>query len=666
MKRVKNFKLFENFEYEKYHDGIYKNKLYESPNTVTINGRYITSMCESPLEMIFLYSKDKNPKFYYEIGCECHDNLANKNGVRYNRDKQISGRVFIKNKIITFWVYPSTYEQLLKIIDDINGGLEKIGFKVDETWKVEIPINRNKISNDITYINEYELVPIHEYKGGAKTSEEEMKIPHLINWKEKQELKKKGWGKGFGSDMTAWNSKNPLYWRQAKYQENIKNFDTFILNEGRKEDILQKFQDEYGKGLGLSLWESDPTENKAYIEWLLSFIKRNEKELGIDKLRLYKGDKNDIGKFIKERNKVQSLLTSIIKKYDNNKKDFSKPINQIKTIEDLKKILDEKDKFEKVANINDEKFCKVWFNNLEWIVFQPFKYEIAQFAYKKDRKRNWCTTCQKSQFDNHNGEKGGIIYCINKLDSTKDVAFELFPNEIVKKWDYEDNDTKIDIFQMKNEFEEGSEIYEIFDNEIEHEIELPTFSRNELEEKAREYFSNMGIEELGLNADSIFDYLDINNFTESWIEGEAEYFADSLIDMMKSYADWDSIYKYITRRYSMDTLLDFFGCDNEDEFKEKFYKGEGQYYDHDDIERLVVKYNDEYNFAKYFMNKIYKGYLSRDIYEEFFGNADKANIKEILNFARNHFDEDNWIDYKIQSIINDMTDEDILEMVFDI
>jgi hypothetical protein len=61
---------------------------------------------------------------------------------------------------------------------------------------------------------------------GSIEPPEEEKAKHLMNYKEKQELKKKGWGRGSGSDKYA--KHRPLKMRQTMYAESL---DEQALNE---------------------------------------------------------------------------------------------------------------------------------------------------------------------------------------------------------------------------------------------------------------------------------------------------------------------------------------------------------------------------------------------------------------------------------------------------
>ena len=136
---------------------------------------------------------------------------------------------------MSFWVYPN--EKLFKSI--IHSIEEKLGIKMfNNDWKIEVyksgggeinrqEFDRNKGADDY-YSNNYygnrEVIPIEEYAGSEDAPEEE-KIAHLMNWQEKEKLKKERGVKGFGSGKTAWDKPHNIKWRQAIYQEKKNNND---------------------------------------------------------------------------------------------------------------------------------------------------------------------------------------------------------------------------------------------------------------------------------------------------------------------------------------------------------------------------------------------------------------------------------------------------------
>lgn len=213
-------------------------KHFENPNAIVykqddklvdIEWFYSTTWCFSYYDGVFVINENTTHD-------ELFDEYLNDSGMEYEKKEELntfykkrwgrgelSGRLFVEEKVITFWYFPKNGEELKKLIYDIE---REVNFKIwNKGWKVEIckddEINEGdwgswspEEEKNTTY------VPVEEYLGSKERKEDELKMVHLMNWAEKQALKKKiGWGRGWGSDMTAWDSKNPLWWRQAKYQE---------------------------------------------------------------------------------------------------------------------------------------------------------------------------------------------------------------------------------------------------------------------------------------------------------------------------------------------------------------------------------------------------------------------------------------------------------------
>lgn len=194
----------------------------------------------------------------------------------------LKGRIWINEKIISFWNYDFadlidieekklkfenitesntlTFMETIKIIEDSfnelvdnnrkltdeekednpnlrgewlyhkdNSHKEKLDKKIhiDNSWFIDVPVKwfGDEGENYEVYDIKYSLLPLNKFikvalKNIDTIGSEKLRTIHLLNYKEKQELKKKGWGRGWGSDLTAWDGKNPLWWRQLKYQEN--------------------------------------------------------------------------------------------------------------------------------------------------------------------------------------------------------------------------------------------------------------------------------------------------------------------------------------------------------------------------------------------------------------------------------------------------------------
>ena len=126
-------------------------------------------------------------------------------------------------------------------------------------WKIEVyksgggQINRQEFDRykgaDDYYCNNYygnrEVIPIEEYAGSEDAPEEE-KIAHLMNWKEKEKLKKQ-----LFDNKKLWRSKfDKMQTDLKEFNEKIRDFnkandETTLEDEGIK--IAGKAHPKYGK-----------------------------------------------------------------------------------------------------------------------------------------------------------------------------------------------------------------------------------------------------------------------------------------------------------------------------------------------------------------------------------------------------------------------------------
>ena len=136
------------------------------------------------------------------------------------------GRLWTKNKIISFWTYPNIdlfnsiimgIERELKIKIFNNGWRIEVVKKDGEIVKTEFTDNTNSYYNVDVDFDVEELIPIEHYSGSDDVPEKE-KLWHLQNSSEKEKTIKSGnrpeiYG---GSYKNSWGTTNDIRWRQAK------------------------------------------------------------------------------------------------------------------------------------------------------------------------------------------------------------------------------------------------------------------------------------------------------------------------------------------------------------------------------------------------------------------------------------------------------------------
>lgn len=145
-----------------------------------------------------------------------------------------AGRLWLKLKVISFWVYPN--DKLFVSI--INALEEQLKLKIfNNDWKIEVIKNDDKIEkrdptdDDTFFKGDFckgiarkpseadKFIPIEEYVDSENPSDR-LRIQHMMNWKEKQS--KRFNTNNFGSSKTAWDKSHNIKYRQVIYQENKK------------------------------------------------------------------------------------------------------------------------------------------------------------------------------------------------------------------------------------------------------------------------------------------------------------------------------------------------------------------------------------------------------------------------------------------------------------
>ena len=151
----------------------------------------------------------------------------------YRQDLKYAGRIWIKDRVISFWEYPETHKALYDILSDIENEFPK-QFKKHFTinpnnWYIEIVDKRLEGDNFPEYFKDWKdaedaiLIPVRDYKGSGEWSEEQKGKEHVKSPLLKQN---KAVPSGFGSGASKYK---PLAWRQAMYAENlVPSFKEFL------------------------------------------------------------------------------------------------------------------------------------------------------------------------------------------------------------------------------------------------------------------------------------------------------------------------------------------------------------------------------------------------------------------------------------------------------
>ena len=172
-----------------------------------------------------------------------------------------------------------------------------------------------------------------------------------------------------------------------------------ILTEGRKEEFVARFSKKFNEAQLqqiINVSESLPGQNK-YLNFIGNVVNPNN--------------------FDTDMSKLESLL----KRFSTIGPNLPiKDINQYKTIEQLKNVIDEYNNKIRREVKSDEQSDLVYEDD-DMVVIQPKTYE-ASCKYGAGTK--WCTTSTKSHFDTHN-KNGKLFYFIDKKKPTSDPLYKV-------------------------------------------------------------------------------------------------------------------------------------------------------------------------------------------------------------------------------------------------
>jgi hypothetical protein len=111
-------------------------------------------------------------------------------------DLKYGGRVWVNEKIISFWDYPKK-DEWKKFLSDLKIGLNKRGVNVnfDSTWKVEvIPFGNDILENPHdNWETPSILIPVTKYDGSKDVPEKYRDISHIKSPLEKRNKTKFDW-----------------------------------------------------------------------------------------------------------------------------------------------------------------------------------------------------------------------------------------------------------------------------------------------------------------------------------------------------------------------------------------------------------------------------------------------------------------------------------------
>jgi hypothetical protein len=202
-------------------------KLFENPNAIWNDEKKRKNDWKEKHDIAFSYYNKGKKKML--VSTDTHGDISCENpsmtSLGYSGRGVNSGRIFRDQKIITFWIFPKDYEDLIKTLRDVEkavkeryAGKLKLNLLTDKKWRIEIP-NRGddeEVKYETLHGNwgswdpeegDQKYIPISIYKGGPKRSKKELAQQHVLSplLKPKREVPY-----GFGS-------KNPKYMKNRQW-----------------------------------------------------------------------------------------------------------------------------------------------------------------------------------------------------------------------------------------------------------------------------------------------------------------------------------------------------------------------------------------------------------------------------------------------------------------
>jgi len=202
------------------------------------------------------------------------------------------------------------------------------------------------------------------------------------------------------------------------------NHYLLILESKRKDDLKKKYVNKMG--MDNSVFD-EIYSSKLHSDWLLKTYSKIPKE----DIKNHNGDLS-----------LQQILIKYVNIFTNNQETFDGiNINNINSIDEMRETINELRGFDDAEKkYGDDIWVLV--NTYEWFIYKPYSYEVSEIANTRTRETNWCTTYGNDHFTEYFGENGGLLYVINKLDSKKDIAFEMSQKSSkseITTWDHEDD-----------------------------------------------------------------------------------------------------------------------------------------------------------------------------------------------------------------------------------
>jgi len=294
---------------------------------------------------------------------------------------------------------------------------------------------------------------------------------------------------------------------------NFKNFLLYekMLFENRITDLENKYKPLIGDDIVKYFSEEDPTDNKAYLEWMLkTYTKMDDVEKeNLNKLKI------DPYKF----------FITVIKKFHNIKNNLDKEDRNIQNYNRFFLLYDkviESGIDYSTSAIKSEGNCEIDVNNDEWLIFTPFEFNVSEkYGHNERGGTNWCTCYDEDYFFEYFCPDGGVTMIINKLDYTKDVALQKDSAGTVVIWN---SDDKKELHFYR---EEQNKLINYLENREGFEFIIDYFENNKID-----YFPDIDLDKIKE------EWISNQNITQLMYDEDYEEYFDMSLFVDDHYYDW--------------------------------------------------------------------------------------------------------------------------------
>lgn len=189
-------------------------------------------------------------------------------GIETSReDFEYPGRLWLEDKIISFWIYPENREKMRKVIRDLENYYD-IEMWNDPEWKIEIltnyetdPEEWDDYEWDMNDNIETDIIRLSDYKSSGKRSEDELRQQHVLSPMDKRKVRPKGWKPKDYKYRLPGETEVEARYRVNKYMYQESIVTDFKLFENP--DFVKKYDDlTYHVGYGFLMYKG-----KLYYEY---------------------------------------------------------------------------------------------------------------------------------------------------------------------------------------------------------------------------------------------------------------------------------------------------------------------------------------------------------------------------------------------------------------